>query len=110
NALGVGYNANFASIIETTVINPAFNTSSGNLAQQAGIWFGLNENNYVKLVVFKTGNTTAKVQLVVEAYGSSTTMAEIPPELNTTNVGGTNVTNQTIYLRLIVDPVTGTAA
>ncbi|MAU11687.1 MAG: hypothetical protein CL607_17815 [Anaerolineaceae bacterium] len=104
NAVGVGFDADGEYVISTVLVNPAFNASSGNNSQQAGIWFGINEDNYAKLVVAKTGTTTGKVQLLVEDY--VTTSGAQPEELNTGNLPG-DITTQTIYLQMHIDATTG---
>jgi len=66
NGLGVGFDANQIDpySVTTKLINlPA---ASGNNFQQAGIWFGLDEANYVKLVVIRSNDTSHEVQLYYE--------------------------------------------
>ena len=54
NGLGVAFDAASAPTrIETVVVNPPGTTNN---SQQAGVWFGLNQDNYVKLVVVSTGH------------------------------------------------------
>ncbi len=106
NALGTGVLApstrfNILAMLE----NPDFSVSDGNNSQQAGIWYGLDEDHIIKLVVAKTGTTTSKVQLQVENM-DETTAAAAYPELNTGNIAS-NTGN--ITLRLELDPVNGTA-
>ncbi|MEP3372053.1 malectin domain-containing carbohydrate-binding protein, partial [Maribacter dokdonensis] len=112
NALGVGLTVRTNVVnIEATFAQPDFNSSTpDNKSQQAGIWFGLNENNFIKLVaVDRPGTNAQKFQLALEQNvggetGSGTTMTI--EELNTVNVptiGGTNIT-----LRISIDPVTNT--
>ena len=110
NALGVGVPSNRRHRISTTIVNPfsaVAPTDAG--SQQAGVWFGLNDNNYVKLALVKANNknTNAKVQLSVESYGEASTGA-IPLEINTTEFA--SALNQTIKLTLELDPVSKVAA
>ena len=106
NALGVGVSVNTNKIrVETTVVNPNFAASSGNSAQQAGVWFGLDEDNYAKLVVSKTGDSTGKIQLLVEDYGSAP--GALPTELGSSDLA--NVTTQSVTLILELDPAARTA-
>ena len=106
NALGVGIKASADKVrIETTVVNPNFAASSGSNSQQAGVWFGLDEDNYAKLVVSKTGDTTGKIQLLVEDYTSAP--GALPTELDSNDLA--NVTTQSVTLILEVDPATKTA-
>ena len=102
NGLGVGVNLTDAVVIETTVTGIDF-TPGGSNAQQGGIWFGLDEDNVAKLVVFKTGDTNAKIQLQVEDYLSNGNIQ--PEELNTGNIG--DPATLTVTLRMVVDPTTG---
>jgi hypothetical protein len=107
NALGVGfdYNGTEPLRMETTIVNPAFNLSAGNNSQQAGLWFGLNENNYAKLVLIKSSTTGAKVQLSVERY-IDTAPTVSPTELNTAEIP--NITTSTVNLILEINPITRT--
>ena len=43
------------------------NAGSGSF-EQAGLWFGLNEDNYLKVVVVSTGTNTVKVQALREMH------------------------------------------
>ncbi|MEP2059935.1 MAG: PKD domain-containing protein, partial [Maribacter litoralis] len=112
NALGVGLDiASDVINIEATLVQPDFNSSTpDNKSQQAGIWFGLNENNFIKLVaVDRVGTSVQRFQLALEqsvggATGSGTTM--IIEELNTTNVSTSGISN--ITLRISIDPNTNT--
>ena len=64
NALGVGVDASGKLRLETTLTDLSF--PSNNQYQQAGIWFGLDEDNYAKLAVLNNGNAQAFVQLARE--------------------------------------------
>jgi len=101
NALGVGMEPNGLIRLHTTIVNPAFDESSGNNSQQAGLWFGINEDNYAKLVVAKTGTTNARIQLQVEDYVLGAGVQ--PDEINVDNMG--DLTNSTIELILEIDPI-----
>ncbi|MDT7827289.1 malectin domain-containing carbohydrate-binding protein [Pricia sp. S334] len=106
NALGTGVSAPSSTFnVSSTLQNPDFSVSNGTNSQQAGIWYGLDEDHIVKLVVVKTGNTTRKVQLQVEDM-DQTTSATAYPELNTGNIGSDT---GDISLRLELDPVSLTA-
>ncbi len=48
NALGVGFVAPSKFTIQTTLVQP--NAGTGK-SEQAGLWFGVDEDNFVKLVV-----------------------------------------------------------
>ncbi|PKH42729.1 putative Ig domain-containing protein [Nocardioides alpinus] len=71
NMLGVGLAGGTDGYeLETTVVDPAFPSSiTGTQSQQGGLWFGLDEDNYVKLAVVRVTATTNKVQLVKEVGG-----------------------------------------
>ncbi len=59
NALGVGVDASGKLRLETTLLD--LNFPNANQFQQAGLWFGLDEDNYAKLVVLNRGNGQAGV-------------------------------------------------
>ena len=76
NGLGVGVEATDNPYrIETLLKSPNFASSSGNNSQQAGIWFFLDEDNYVKLAAAKTSGNSYKVQLLGEVAGDPTNEA-----------------------------------
>lgn len=90
NALGVGFDASTTSHrIETRLLGPTFTAS--NSFQQAGIWFGLDEDRYVKLVVRKD----TQFELLVETAPGSTTTAQS---------GGTTL-GASVDLAIEIDPV-----
>ena len=64
NALGVGVDASSKLRVETTLTD--LNFPNTNQFQQAGLWFGLDEDNYAKLIVLNQGNGQASVQLARE--------------------------------------------
>jgi hypothetical protein len=105
NALGVGLAATINVIdVTATIAQPNFAGSSNNGgSQQAGIWFGLNENNFAKLVLVKSSATQQKVQLAIEqgdGIGNTTNLSIA--ELNTSNFNIAGVTS--ISFRISVDP------
>jgi hypothetical protein len=102
NALGVGFAAPGRVFdISVDLDQPDFAGSSGNHSQQGGIWFGLDEDNYAKLVVGKTGSSTQRVQLLVEHIDPTDNTNVLVEEINQT---GLPQTATTIQLRLEVDP------
>lgn len=101
NALGVGVLADSQTIELRTVVNSPNGTVSG--AAQAGLWYGINEAEYVKLVVLSQGSGNVKVQLVSETNDGSGP-ANMPPELNTGNFAAPT----SIELVMIIDRATGT--
>jgi uncharacterized repeat protein (TIGR02543 family) len=94
NALGVRVDSRSRLTVETTLVNPYYGTAS----QQAGLWFGLSDKSYVKLVV-----TANKVELRREHNDASSTS----DQRITGTISGLNTT--TARLRLVVDPATNTA-
>jgi N-acetylneuraminic acid mutarotase/glucose/arabinose dehydrogenase len=68
NALAVGIAApNQVSVISTTLVNPPAGT--GNY-EQAGLWFGNDDDNYVKLTV-QSQPTGTRIQLYLELNGAT---------------------------------------
>jgi hypothetical protein len=95
NALGVGWATGNDSIdLTVDLVNPT--TGSAGF-EQAGLWFGINEDNYVKAVVVNgTGATSGtRIQLLVESGGASAAV------VNSGNVG--SLSSSTIELHLHLD-------
>lgn len=99
NSLGVNVSTKGKLQIETKIFNPYNGVNS----EQAGVWFGLNDKTFVKLVV--VGN---QVELRKEfndasnpAPGTSNSDMRI-----TSTISGLD--KATVRLRLVVDPVAGT--
>ena len=107
NGLGVGFALPTTPFsVEVDLDQPNFASSSGNNFQQAYLWFGLDEDRFVKLAVAKVSNTTQKVQFYVE-YPAPT--AEQPngvtaDELNTLNLP---LAQAGVNLRIRYTPATG---
>ncbi|WP_114752532.1 PKD domain-containing protein [Pleomorphovibrio marinus] len=95
NTLGAGINVgatgNFS--ITTTVVNP-YSDGSDN-SEQAGIWFGLNEDNFVKLAVANGG----KLEIMREINALAPN--DIENNIQVANVSGLH--NSAVTLRLYVD-------
>ncbi|MEO9893238.1 malectin domain-containing carbohydrate-binding protein, partial [Aurantibacter sp.] len=105
NALGTGMVVPSGVFsITSTLENPDFSVSETNNSQQAGIWFGLDEDYYMKLAILKTGNTTRKVQLQVENMDETTTATAFL-EINTGNIASNT---GDIKLRMEIDPINST--
>ena len=104
NALGVGLTApasNFS--VSTTLVVPDFSTSIGNSAQQAGLWYGLDEDRYIKLVLSKINATTQRVQLQVE------NLTDNPGSIVEVNLDGLTLTpGDDLTLRMAIDSQTNT--
>jgi hypothetical protein len=111
NVLGVGVDASQVLEIRTTIDPIDFTASAGSNAQQAGLWFGLDEDNYAKLVVAKNGTQTdpdvrAQLQVEVGATSLGGVLGGNPAEINSLNFKFSAPTNsQPIELVMVVDPV-----
>ncbi len=104
NALGVGLSAPISTFsVSTTLVVPDFSLSTGNSAQQAGLWYGLDEDRYVKLVLSKTNNTTQRIQLQVENLTNN------PGSILEVNMNNFTFTaGEVLNLRLEFDPIANT--
>jgi uncharacterized repeat protein (TIGR03803 family) len=109
NALGVAFQANQNQIITISVDlkNVDFSLSAGNNYQQGGLWFGLDEDHYVKLVLSKTGTNTAAVQLLVEDFDVPSATPSLTKD--SPNNAITNPQTQIVKLIMEIDPVNHTA-
>ena len=97
NALAMSVDARGGLVAEVTLVRPYYGTSS----QQAGLWLGLNDRTFLKLVV--TGN---RVELRREVDDASAASGSADQRL-TGYLSGLNT--QTVRLRLVVDASTGHA-
>ncbi|MEJ2006383.1 MAG: Ig-like domain-containing protein, partial [Cyclobacteriaceae bacterium] len=94
NTLGVAFDAASGAFdIETTVINPY--QDGTNDSEQAGIWFGLDEDNFVKLVAANNGQIELRSELNAASTDADQQVVNGIAGLGTSNVS----------LRLHVDPV-----
>ncbi|GAA5189614.1 Kelch repeat-containing protein [Ferrimonas gelatinilytica] len=92
NALGVGFaGANQVAEVSARLVDPP--SGSGNF-EQAGIWFGYNEDHYVKLVYLSNGSSR-EVEMLYEWEGVAQTSQR---------VGVGDLSNDTLDLTFIVDP------
>ena len=93
NALGIGVSGpNQVTVMSTTLINPPAGTGK---YEQAGLWFGNNEDNYLKVVVISTPNGT-RIQALLEV-GGSTSSSKYSSSIN--------VANARVTLKLRANPV-----
>ena len=104
NHLGVAFDANLTQAydIETEMVNlPAVGTDAS--FHQGGLWFGLDEANYIKLVVIRNSNAGYRLQLAYEEndLGGSLVEENSPVILNT---------GDDVILRMTLDPTANTAA
>ncbi len=92
NALGVGIDApSQISILAATLVNPPAGTGNG---EQTGVWFGNDEDNYVKVVaVSNPGGTT--IEYLFESSGVV---------VDSLTTGVLDLTAATVSLSLRVDP------
>ncbi|MGH8873961.1 MAG: Kelch repeat-containing protein, partial [Acidimicrobiia bacterium] len=67
NALAVGVASEFdVLLISATMVDPPAGTNN---FEQGGLWYGIDEDNYVKLVVIDRSNGQLSVQLIAEVNG-----------------------------------------
>ncbi len=105
NALGVGVEAPAAMFsLQTTLAKPAFANATSK-SEQGGLWFGLNEDRFAKLVLVNLGNGRQKVQLTVENIVNQAAGEFNFTELNTGNLPAYS----SIKLRMELNPATATA-
>lgn len=99
NALGVGFDAAAPGEpyeITTKIVD--IPTTGANNFHQAGIWFGLDEANYVKLVALASNGSVYRIQLSYEANDDVLSANE----RNSANVLSPG---EDVVLKLIVDPI-----
>ncbi len=108
NALGVGF-APISDIISITATldQPDFSESAGDRFQQTGLWYGLDEDNALKLAVNKANSagTEQHFELLIESTNGPNTL-----DIRSIKTGRIPVDlSATISLRMEIDPVTLTA-
>ncbi|WP_221392907.1 putative Ig domain-containing protein [Dyadobacter sp. NIV53] len=99
NALGVGFVANAKLVMETTLINPVNGASS----EQGGLWMGLNDKTFIKLVV--VGNKL-EMRKEINDVSSNVTGISNTDQRITDVITGLNT--QTVRLRMVADVVNNT--
>ena len=107
NALGVGLRTSgqpFNILVELD--QPDFAGSAGNSSQQAGLWYGLDGDNFLKLVVVKQGSAQ-RVQFMLETTDPDDATAVLITELNSASFP---TTATKIRLRIALDPATRQAS
>jgi hypothetical protein len=104
NGVGVGVDATKPLRIETTVVKPALGSGA---AEQAAVWFGPDQDNYVKVDLASSGASAPyhRPQLVWEVGGNATNTTEISLD----NDLSRNYANANVKLVLELDPVSRTA-
>ena len=94
NALGIGIDApDQISVVSTTMVD--IPTGTGKY-EQAGLWFGIDEDNHVKLAV-RSGPTGTTIQFLLEINGAQS---------NSLVTGVLNLTGRALGLSLRGDPAT----
>ncbi|MCJ8164434.1 putative Ig domain-containing protein [Pontibacter sp. E15-1] len=96
NALGVKVDSREILQVETTVLNPFYGTK----AEQAGLWFGVDDKTYIKLTII--GN---KVELRREIHDITAGVGSTDQRI-TNFVSGLD--RASVQLRLVIDPVNET--
>ena len=106
NALGVGIAAPAKSFaVSVDLDQPAFDASTGANSQQGGLWYGLNEDNYVKLVAIKSAAELQRIQLMVETIDPADGSQVVITSLTTAELP---TTATVLRLELVLDPVART--
>lgn len=106
NALGVGVDASSARMFDTTIVGPEW--PENNTFQQAGLWFGVDDGNYVKLAVVSETVGEVYVQLLKEENDVSPDPT-VDPSFRIDSAAIPVGATTTIQLSLTVDPVADTA-
>jgi len=92
NALGVGFAApNQTTVIRTSLVNPPAGTGRN---EQAGLYFGSDQDNYVKLVLLSSAAGT-RVELAMEVGGQRAASFSSAP---------VQAAGATVALTLVADP------
>jgi glucose/arabinose dehydrogenase len=98
NALGVGFIAPPKFAVQTTLVQP--NAGSGK-SEQAGLWFGLDEDNYVSLIVVSVGGGASKIEMRKE-------VAAMSGSTDAKSSASMNLSSSAVKLRVIVSKVSNT--
>lgn len=104
NALGVGFPSQPGPYtVETTVVSP-YSDSSANF-EQSGVWTGLTQDDFAKLVVVNAGTGLVRVQMAREvgAVTSSASADQVDATVSVT-------TTTPVHLVLTIDPSSGAIA
>ncbi len=93
NALGIGFVAPSKFTIQTTLVQPSAGTGK---SEQAGLWFGVDEDNYVKLVAQSAGSGTSKIEMRKE-------IAAISSLADVKTTGAMTLSSSTVKLKFLID-------
>lgn len=108
NGLGVGVDPTDGLVISTTVAPIDFSASPDPRYQQAGLWYGVDEDTYVKLAIIKVSDTSARVEMAVEyRAGALNDPSQRPDAVSTANFTYT-ARSAPHTLTLTIDPKTRT--
>ncbi|MFF2631305.1 PA14 domain-containing protein, partial [Microbacterium sp. NPDC058021] len=105
NTLGVPIDPAGTKMVFTTTLSMPSNAAD---SAQGGIWFGPNDDNYLKLVVAATSATVRQVQLSREVGGVTNTAAGTIDQVSVNNL--TIPATTPVTLALTVDALTNTAS
>lgn len=94
NTLGVAFDASGSFDLSTTLVNP-YQDGSNN-SEQAGLWFGLDEDNFVKLVATNNSNIELRVEVGSNSANSDQVLLSVP-----------GLGSSTVNLRLLVNQDSG---
>ncbi|MFC8682673.1 hypothetical protein ACFT30_14240, partial [Microbacterium ureisolvens] len=103
NTLGVGLEPAGKRLRLTTTLDVPTNMSD---SAQGGLWFGPNDDNYVKLNVIATGATTRQIQIAREIGGVANS-ASTADQVNTPNVTIPASTPVTLFLEIVNNTAIG---
>ncbi len=103
NALGVGFSIPSSAFnIVVELAQPDFASTDAIGDQQAGVWYGTDEDNYVKLSLVKVSGNLQRVQLYTEQVDPANPSAVLTAEILSNTI---LTASDFIKLRLSVDPV-----
>ena len=103
NALGVGIQAPATPFtVAVELDQPDFAASTGVNSQQGGLWYGLDEDNYIKLVAIKADGGLQRIQLLVETTAGTNEDTVALSALNSPEFSPTAAA--TIRLEMLLDP------
>ncbi len=98
NALGIGFVAPSKFTVQTTLVQPDAGTGK---SEQAGLWFGLDEDNYVKLAVLSKGGGASIVEMRKE-------IAAISSAADYRSSGSMTLSSSLVKLKLLIDKAANT--
>ena len=106
NTLGVGLDATGKTLrLSTTVTSPAGAYNSA----QGGIWFGPNDDNFLKLVIAGSGSSATATNRQIQLSRETGAVSAAADQVNFNTNTGTVPNGSAVTLVLDVNAVTGTA-